>query len=110
MIKVKRLYELENKFKRHHGWSGADGVFSIAYNNDVFWYFSDTFIGNSSKEGIRLNFELINNSLAISNKELTKFDFIYNTNPTSSIFVPSKGYFWLQDYILIDDEYKKIIS
>ena len=104
MIKSVRLFELESKFKRHHGWAGADGVFSIAYNNDVFWYFSDTFIGDSSEDDQRLNFELINNSLAISNMDLSEFKFIYNENPIASIFIPQNGYLWLQDYILINDD------
>lgn len=104
MINVERLYNLEDKFKRYSGWSGADGVFSFYYNDQFVWYFSDTFIGESNQQDQRLSFELINNSLAISNLTLEEFKFIYKTNPLASVFIPKEGYFWLQDGFIEEDK------
>lgn len=106
MINVIRLYDLEKKFKRYHGWSGGDGIFCNKYKNEILWYFSDTFVGESTSDDKRINFDLINNSLAISNEELSNFDFIYPRNPISSPFIPlNDGYFWLEDGIIIGDKF-----
>lgn len=106
MINVIRLYDLEKKFKRYHGWSGGDGIFCNDYKNEILWYFSDTFIGESTLDDKRINFDLINNSLAISDKKLSNFDFVYPNNPPSSAFVPlNNGYFWLEDGIIIEDKF-----
>ena len=78
MIKVKKLYSINRKFKRYHGWSGADGIFTYKYNQNIIMYFSDTFIGESNAKGHRISFQLINNSLAISDENLNKIDFIFD--------------------------------
>ena len=103
MINVKRLLDLDCKFKRYDGWSGADGIFSFVYKDNILMYFSDTFIGKSNELDKRISFELINNSLAISSVDLDKIKFIYNENPVSSVFVTKNGYYWLQDGIIEND-------
>ena len=103
MIKVKRLIKYNKKFKRYSGWSGADGIFSFVYNEKVLMYFSDTFIGNSNDKGKRISFQLINNSLAITDKNINEINFIYNKDPISSIFNTTKGYYWLEDGIIEKD-------
>lgn len=104
MIKVEKLENLNLKFKRFHGWSGADGVFSYIYKDQILWYFSDTFIGDSDCFGKRINFQLINNSLAISSLDVNEINFFYpNKNPLTSSFEAKKGYYWLEDGILIND-------
>ena len=103
MIKVKKLYSINKKFKRYHGWSGADGIFTYKYNQKIIMYFSDTFVGESNTKGQRVSFQLINNSLAISDKKLTKIDFIYPTNPIKSVFETKDGYYWLEDGIIEND-------
>lgn len=102
MIKVTKLTSLNKKFKRHHGWSGADGIFSYSYKDKIIFYFSDTFIGDSDENDKRISFELINNSFATSDKKLNEIDFIYKKNPLNSYFNLDKGYYWLQDGILED--------
>ena len=79
MIKIRELTELNNKFYRFSGWSGADGIYSFKVADKVLLYFSDTFIGDSSKD-----FKLINNSLAVIKNDT--IDFYYNKNPISSSF------------------------
>ena len=103
MIKVKKLIGYNKKFKRQSGWAGADGIYSLNYNGKILMYFSDTFIGESNLKGKRISFELINNSLAISNNDLKDINFIYNTNPIDSIFKPNEGYYWLEDGIIEND-------
>lgn len=76
MIKIRELTELNNKFYRFSGWSGADGIYSFKVADKVLLYFSDTFIGDSSKNGIRKDFKLINNSLAVIKNDT--IDFYYN--------------------------------
>ena len=61
MIKGKKLYSINKKFKRYHGWSGADGIFTYKYNQKIIMYFSDTFVGESNTKGQRVSFKLINN-------------------------------------------------
>ena len=102
MIKVDRLFDLDKKFLNYSSWSGADGIYSYKVGEVIYMYFSDTFIGDSSSDGIRQNFTLINNSLATSYKN--NISFIFNKNPVSSVFIPSSGYLWLEDSFLEDDK------
>lgn len=103
MIKIRELTELNNKFYRFSGWSGADGIYSFKVADKVLLYFSDTFIGDSSKNGIRKDFKLINNSLAVIKNDT--IDFYYNKNPISSSFAASNNsYYWLEDGIVEDDK------
>ena len=103
MIKIKELTELNNKFYRFSGWSGADGIYSFKVADKVLLYFSDTFIGDSSKNGIRKDFKLINNSLAVIKNDT--IDFYYNKNPISSSFAASNNsYYWLEDGIVEGDK------
>lgn len=103
MIKIRELTELNNKFYRFSGWSGADGIYSFKVADKVLLYFSDTFIGDSSKNGIRKDFKLINNSLAVIKNDT--IDFYYNKNPISSSFAASNNsYYWLEDGIVEGDK------
>lgn len=99
-MKSYNLEKLDQLFLRYNGWSGADGVFSFKYENEILLYFSDTFIGNATKDKIRLNYTLINNSLAIYNKN--GISFYYPNNPINSVFLPDnkENYYWLQDGII----------
>lgn len=103
MIKIREITELNNKFYRFSGWSGADGIYSFKVADKVLLYFSDTFIGDSSKNGIRKDFKLINNSLAVIKNDT--IDFYYNKNPISSSFAASNNsYYWLEDGIVEGDK------
>lgn len=92
MIKIRELTELNNKFYRFSGWSGADGIYSFKVADKVLLYFSDTFIGDSSKNGIRKDFKLINNSLAVIKNDT--IDFYYNKNPISNSFAASNNSYY----------------
>ena len=100
MINSIRLSDIDKKFKRYHGWSGADGIYTYNYNGEILMYFSDTFIGDSNDLDERLTFDLINNSLAISDIKLNNINFIYPNNPLKSVFIPKQGYYWLEDGII----------
>ena len=104
MINVVRLSDIDKKFKRYHDWSGADGIYTYNYDGEILMYFSDTFIGDSNKLDERISFELINNSLAISDKKLNKINFIYPKDPLKSVFIPYEGYYWLEDGIIENDK------
>lgn len=100
MINAIRLRDIDKKFKRYHGWSGADGIYTYNYNGEILMYFSDTFIGDSNDLDERLTFDLINNSLAISDIKLNNINFIYPNNPLKSVVIPKQGYYWLEDGII----------
>lgn len=101
-MKVKVLKDINSVFKRYHGWSGGDGVYTNIYKNKIIWYFSDTFIGDSFKNGMRKDFKMIHNSFALSSLAIDDIEFIYNEH-SDDLFVMENGYHWLQDGIIIND-------
>lgn len=103
MININELGDLNNKFYRFSGWTGADGIYSFKVDNKILFYFSDTFIGNSNKNGIRDDFTLINNSLAVMGNNNIKF--YYRKNPIASSFTATdNSYYWLEDGIVDCDK------
>lgn len=97
MIKIEVLEKIDRLFKRYEGWSGSDGVYTFSYQNGILWYFSDTFIGRSTPDGKRIHPVFINNSMAISSREITDIRFLYRRDPIGSMFPAKEGYYWLQD-------------
>ncbi|MFC5464854.1 DUF4185 domain-containing protein [Lederbergia graminis] len=113
-------------FHRKEGWSGADGIYSIPFNGcekqgeadktKTIFVFGDTFIGSVDREtNERLDFNMINNSIAIldgGKPQEDAIEFRWNTNEAgdpTSYFVPTtekgvkidQSYYWLQDGISI---------
>lgn len=103
MIKSVSLESLDSLFLNYKGWSGGDGIFSFNYLDQIIFYFSDTFIGESTLSKKRINFHLINNSLAILKDKKIKF---YYPSTLESVFVPKikDHYYWLQDGIIENDK------
>lgn len=106
MIKARKLKNINKLFKRYSGWSGADGIYSFKYENKIFCYFSDTFIGESDKKtDKRINYEFINNSALIMDKNYHHIYHIYRKNPTLTLLHAQNehNYFWLEDGLIIDN-------
>ncbi|MBD3182675.1 DUF4185 domain-containing protein [Candidatus Poribacteria bacterium] len=125
-ITVEEASQWSNLFKRHEGWTGADGIYSIplsgyeaqgkADKTQTLFVFSDTFIGQIDQETTkRQNFCMINNSLALLGGDIPDNDqirFIWGKNgdgSRSSVFTPEtagtkgkKCWYWLQDGVFLN--------
>lgn len=110
--------EWTNQFKRTQGWFGADGIFSISLNglenklakkSDVWFHFSDTFIGTVKNNVPDSGYIMVNNTLGTWKNKGTypaPVSFLIATDslnkPISRFFPPKKlvekgEYFWLGD-------------
>jgi hypothetical protein len=114
---VKEAPEWSDLFKRHQGWFGADGIYSVSLNHPenkspkrrtkhLFW-FSDTVIGEV-KNNKPVKGAMVNNSLGLlsgSKPDSTKFKFYWNESQgkPQTIFIPDTteavpgDYYWLGD-------------
>ncbi|PAT01705.1 hypothetical protein CI105_05525 [Candidatus Izimaplasma bacterium ZiA1] len=104
-------HESTKGFIKNSGWTGADGVYSFELGTNVYWYFSDTFIGEVDKTTRKRvpGFKMINNSVGKSSlNNIFDIEFKYNqdNNVPSSIFVPNDGsYLWLQDGVIDNSKF-----
>lgn len=105
---IDELDELDNSFIKYRGWSGADGVFTYKIGDNIYWYFSDTFIGEVNRYTYnRLpGYIMLNNTYGISKvNDPYKVDCLYNKdklgNPVNLFDAPF-GYYWLQDSYIYD--------
>ncbi|MEO8398915.1 MAG: DUF4185 domain-containing protein [Ignavibacteriaceae bacterium] len=117
--------EWDNLFDRNEGWTGADGIYSMALNGfdaplntsagKQLILFSDTFIGEVDSNNQRHNAKLINNTLALlqsNNPNPDEIEFFWrkdSTNIPKAVFVPSTpnakagDWYWLMDGIALND-------
>ena len=109
-IDVHVLSGYEALFQREEGWTGADGVYSVALTDDkILWLFGDTFIGQI-KNGRHENADLINNSIGIQlgkQPSAAKVEFYYGRtregNPAAFILpVKPQGWLWIYDGVRTD--------
>ena len=64
-LRVEELPQFDALFERRTGWSGADGAYSVALEDDkILWLFGDTWDGEV-REGRHLDAVIIHNSIAI---------------------------------------------
>lgn len=108
-------------FRRHEGWTGSDGIYSIPLNgleapgrasaSRTLLLFGDTFVGSVDKRtGERKDWTMINNSLAIlygdrPEEERVSFRWGLRDGKPDSAIVPATprglavegAYYWLQD-------------
>ena len=64
-VAVEALPQYDALFSNEDGWTGGDGVYSVALNaHMIAWFFGDTWIGQI-KNGRHVNATLVNNSVAI---------------------------------------------
>jgi len=106
-VAVEALPQYDLLFSNEEGWTGADGAYSVALNQDTTaWFFGDTWIGQV-KNGRHVNATLINNSVAIQqgkNPATTTIDFYYGhaaDGGPAALFQPAdgRGWFWVFDAV-----------
>lgn len=94
--------DLNRLFARTDGWTGADGVYSVALNkNRLLWLFGDTWIGKI-RQGKRVDALLINNSVGLMERTRTHRrapDYFWKTDAKGApqaFFAPPdhRGWFW----------------
>ncbi|HSO87126.1 MAG TPA: DUF4185 domain-containing protein [Draconibacterium sp.] len=94
--------ECDNTFFRNDKfWRGADGAATIDLENGkILWLFSDTFI-DANGTGKRTNSEMINNSIAIQDRNdigKSKISFYWKgktKKPKAFFELPGKTWFWI---------------
>jgi hypothetical protein len=106
-VAVEALPQYDLLFSNEKGWTGADGAYSVALNQDTTaWFFGDTWIGQV-KNGRHVNATLINNSVAIQqgkNPATATIDFYYGhaaDGGPAALFQPAdgRGWFWVFDAV-----------
>jgi hypothetical protein len=104
-IDVDVLSGYETLFQREEGWTGADGVYSVALSDEnILWLFGDTFIGKI-KNGRHENAAIINNSIGIQHGKkppVARVEFHYGRTPDgkpAAFILPDKppGWLWIYD-------------
>lgn len=98
-------------FEREEGWTGADGVYSVAFPEDkTLWLFGDTWVGKV-RDGRHVEATLINNSLAMQQGKdpataTVQFYYRQAVDGHPEPFIrPSDGkrWFWMYDGVLAPD-------
>jgi hypothetical protein len=107
-VAVEALPQYEMLFSNEDGWTGADGAYSVALNqNTMAWFFGDTWIGEV-RRGRHLNATLINNSVAIQRgmtPATATIDFFWGQaadGKPAALFQPpdGRGWFWVFDAVM----------
>jgi hypothetical protein len=100
---VETLPEYEALFQNREGWTGGDGVYSIALSNKkILWLFGDTWIGEI-RDGRHVNATIVNNSLALQSGRKPQdafIDYYYRLTPEgepAAFFQPPEdgSWFWI---------------
>lgn len=118
---VEEADEWSQLLDRDSGWSGADGIYSIPFDENERWnnnskhllLFSDTFIGTVQPNGQRTNSTIVNNTLALMNsntpsEENIKFLVKEENGQAATMFVPNtpeskdEDWYWLMDGIILN--------
>ena len=90
-------------FDNAHGWTGADGAYSLSLSNDtILWLFGDTWLGDI-RDGQHENAVIVNNTAAIQSglsppRASVKFYFSQRpgADPTALIQpADGRGWFWI---------------
>ncbi len=109
-IDVNVLSGYEALFQREEGWTGADGVYSVALSNEtILWLFGDTFIGQI-KNGRHENADLVHNSIGIQHGKqasTAEVEFHYGRTPEGKpaafiLPVQPQGWLWIYDGVRTD--------
>ncbi|MCP4258429.1 MAG: DUF4185 domain-containing protein [Planctomycetes bacterium] len=106
------LPEYVKLFIRTEGWTGADGVYSVALTDDItIWLYGDTWIG-SVVDGKHKNAKMVNNTIALQQgkdpaKASVKFFWSTTKDGKPAAFfrpVDGTGWFWVLDGIVADEK------
>ena len=104
-VVVDALPQYEKMFLNEEGWTGADGVYSVALTpNTTVWLFGDTWIGDIIN-GQHVNATLVNNSMAIQfgqDPTTAAMSFFYGqrADGSAAAFIQpedGRGWFWIFD-------------
>lgn len=107
-VVVDTLPQYEGLFSNEEGWTGADGVYSVALTpNTTAWFFGDTWIGQVIN-GQHVGATLVNNSVAIQNGKdpaTAEMGFFYGQPADGSVtaFIQpedGRGWFWMFDGVV----------
>lgn len=107
-IAVEVLPQYEALFLNAEGWTGADGAYSVAVDqNTTLWFFGDTWIGQI-KDGRHIDATLVNNSVAVQqgkNPQTATIEFHWGRTPgdrPAALFQPAdgRGWFWVFDGVM----------
>ena len=107
-VAVETLPNYDALFSNEDGWTGGDGVYSVALNqHTISWFFGDTWIGQI-KNGRHVNATLVNNTVAIQhgrNLPEAEMDFYFGRagdGSPAALMRPAdgRGWFWLFDGVL----------
>jgi hypothetical protein len=110
-IRVEVLPRYDALFNNEKGWTGADGVYSLALaDNLILWLFGDTWVGEI-RDGRHVNATIINNSIAIQREILppgATVSFYSGRTPddTPQAFIlpaDGNGWFWIYHGALAPD-------
>jgi hypothetical protein len=109
---VQTVPTYDKLFTRTRGWTGGDGVYSVALADDAtLWLFSDTWIGDVV-EGKHKDAAMVNNTVAIQrgkDPEKAAVEFFWSTTKdgkAAAFIAPAdgKGWFWIFDGIVADEK------
>ncbi|MDH3883663.1 MAG: DUF5005 domain-containing protein [Desulfobacterales bacterium] len=107
-VTVEALPQYDALFSNEEGWTGGDGVYSVALNDHtIAWFFGDTWIGQI-KNGRHVNATLVNNSVAIQHDRRpaeAEMDFYFGRAADGSpaaLMRPAdgRGWFWVFDGVM----------
>jgi len=107
-VAVEALPQYDVLFSNEDGWTGADGAYAVALDqNTTVWFFGDTWIGQV-KNGRHINAILVNNSVAIQkgmNPATATIDFYWGHDADggpAALFQPpeGRGWFWIFDGVM----------
>ena len=109
---VERVEKYDGLFCRQEGWTGADGAYTVALDDETtLWLFSDTWVG-PVVEGKHKDATMVNNSVALQkgkDPNGARVDFFWGTSPNGKpkAFVEPAdgvGWFWIFDGVLAHDK------
>ena len=107
-VAVETLPQYDALFSNEEGWTGADGVYSVAVSeHTIAWFFGDTWVGQI-KNGRHLNATLVNNSVAIQHGRSpadAEMNFHFGRTGDGSpaaLIRPAdgRGWFWVFDGVM----------
>ncbi len=103
-IHVDSLPGYEALFENQKGWTGADGVYSVALaDNLTLWLFGDTWVGDI-RNNVHVNATIVNNSIALQQglpPSGSKVDYFFGRTPggkPAAFIHPADGRGWLWIY------------
>jgi len=109
---VERMPQYDALFSRQQGWTGADGAYTVALDDETtLWLFSDTWIG-PVVDGKHKDATMVNNSVALQkgkDPNTASVDFFWGSGPDGrpkALVEPADGvgWFWIFDGVLAHDK------